>query len=290
MKKLVAVILVLCMILTLSACGKAEIAMQEIYDANQTEALLKNHESVYIREESNGEIFGEKYLTKDYTYDYIHDEEFSFVQFMTDDACYYDDAGARLLFLFITPDGVGDFANERAEQYASVILGEDALDESIESVSKKDGRITVTSVLSSKNLETWAELGVTAGKHEYELDAKTRETISIIGDYTYDDGSAFHVVTEMTYDADVPEMLKEFLGYVNQTEDLRNVTVVSNPGTDKEESKSIQAPKGLIIGLEFDDEFASAVEFYTDAACTESYDPYVGTDSDLTIYVKWTNT
>jgi hypothetical protein len=27
--------------------------------------------------------------------------------------------------------------------------------------------------------------------------------------------------------------------------------------------------------------------FYTDAACTESYDPYVNTDSDLTIYVKW---
>ena len=26
---------------------------------------------------------------------------------------------------------------------------------------------------------------------------------------------------------------------------------------------------------------------YTDAACTEAYDPYADTDSDLTIYVKW---
>lgn len=33
-----------------------------------------------------------------------------------------------------------------------------------------------------------------------------------------------------------------------------------------------------------------AAEFYTDAACTEAYDPYADTDSDLTIYVKWTNT
>ena len=54
----------------------------------------------------------------------------------------------------------------------------------------------------------------------------------------------------MTYDAEEPEMLKEFLGYVNQTENLHNVTIVSNPSTDKEESKSMQAPKGLIIGFE----------------------------------------
>ena len=290
MKKIVTFILLLCMVFTFAACGKVEITMQEIYDASQTETLLKNHESVYIQNEMEGEVWAETYLTKDYVYDYILDEEFSFVQFMTDDACYYDDAGNRLLYLFITPDGVGDFASERAEAYASVILGEDTLDDSIESVTKKDGRIAVTSVLSSKNLEALAEDGVTAGKFEYVLDAKTREMISVISDCTYDDGSAFHAITEMTYDAEVPEMLKEFLEYVNQTENLRNVTVVSNPGTDKEESKSIQAPKGLIIGLEFDDEFASAVEFYTDAACTESYDPYVGTDSDLTIYVKWTNT
>lgn len=287
MKKLAAVILLLCMVLSLAACGNEEITMQEIYDANRTEALLQNHESVYIRTQTDGENWSETYLTKDYAYDYIQDEEFSFVQFMTDDACYYDDAGDRLLFLFITPDGVGDFASERAERYASVIVGEDAFDENIESVSKKDSYITVTSVLSSKNLETWAENGVTAGKLAYVLDAKTHEMTSIISDYTLEDGSALDMTTEMTYDAEVPEMLKEFLAYVNQTEDLRNVTVVSNPGTDQEESKSIQAPKGLIVGFEYDEDLEYAVEFYTDAACTEAYDPYADTDSDLTVYVKW---
>ena len=39
-----------------------------------------------------------------------------------------------------------------------------------------------------------------------------------------------------------------------------------------------------------DDTSGYAAEFYTDAACTESYDPYANTDSDLTIYVKWSNT
>jgi hypothetical protein len=267
--------------------GKLTITLQEIYDACQTEALLKNHESVYIRNEMDGEFWLETYLTKDYTYEYMPDEEFPYLKFMTDDACYRYDSGKFLLYLFITPDGVGDFASERAESYAAIILGEEAVDDIIESVEIKDGRITVTSVLSSKNLEDWAEFGVTAGKYEYVLDAETREMISITSDYTYEDGSVSTLITELSYDAEEPEKLGELLGYVNQTENLRNVTVVSNPGTDKEESKSIQAPKGLVIGVEYADDLEYAVEFYTDAACTEAYDPFANTDFDLTVYVKW---
>ena len=287
MKKIVAFILFLCMVLSLAACGKVEITMQEIYDAGQTEAMLKNHQSVSIRDEMDGEVWMERYLTKEYAYEYYPNEEFTFAQFMTDDANYAYSSGDYLFYSFITPDGVGDFASERAESYAAVILGEEALDDIIESVEIKDGRINVTSVLSSKNLEAWAEFGVIAGKCEYVLDAKTREMISISVEYTYNDGSVSTSITELSYDAEEPEKLEELLGYVNQTENLRNVTVVSNPGTDKEERKSIQAPKGLIIGFEFDDGLEYAPEFYTDAACTESYDPYADTASDLTVYVKW---
>ena len=56
------------MVLTLAACGKTEITMQEIYDASKTEALLKNHEGVYIRNEMDGGFWLETYLTKDYAY------------------------------------------------------------------------------------------------------------------------------------------------------------------------------------------------------------------------------
>jgi hypothetical protein len=79
------------------------------------------------------------------------------------------------------------------------------------------------------------------------------------------------------------------LAYESQTENLRNVTIVSNPATGKEETKTIEVPKGLIMGFEYDDAFDGAVAFYTDAACTKDYDPYANTDSDMTIYVKWTN-
>ena len=289
MKKIVAFTLLLCMALTLVACGEVNITMQEIYDAAKTETMLESHENVYISNEMDGEFWRETYLTKDYVYDYIPDEEFPYVSFMMNDACYRRDAGNCLLYLFVTPDGVGNFAGELEKNYASLVLGEQIFDESIESVSIKDGYITVTSALIDEELELLAGQGVTDAKNEYLLDAKKRELISVISDYTYDDGVIFNVVTEMTYDGEAPEAVKEFLEYVNQTEDLRNVTVVSNPGTDKEESKSIKAPKGLIIGFEYDEELDGAVEFYTDAACTESYDPYAGTDADLTVYVKWTN-
>ena len=287
MKKIVTLILMLCMILSLSACGKVEITMQEIYDANQTKALLKNHDSVYVRNESDGEYFDEKYLTQDYIYDYIHDEEFDWVEFTTDDANYYCLNGDYMRFWTITPDGVSsDFASYRTEYYASAILGAETVDEIIESVSKKDGRITVTSSLSQKNIEYMAEYGVTAGKFEYVLDAKTREIVAMNGDHTYDNGISLHWDSEVSYDIDAPERVREFLKYANETENLRNITVVSNPGTEKEVSQSIQAAKGLAVGFRYEEE-EYVFEVYADAACTELYDPYVDTDSDQTIYVKW---
>ena len=122
---------------------------------------------------------------------------------------------------------------------------------------------------------------------EYVLDAKTYEVFSVIGDFAFNDGTAYHVVTEAAYDIEEPEMLKAFLEYDNQTENLRNITVVSNPGTEKEEVKSIQAPKGLVIGFRCDDDLEYEFEAYADAACTEPYALYEDAESDTTIYVKW---
>ena len=267
--------------------GRLTITLQEIYNASKTEDLLKNHESVYIRNESDGEFWRETYLTKDYSYDYMPDEVLPFLNFMTDDANYYYDAGHRLRYFFVTPDGVGDFVKGREEYYSLVILGEECLDDIIESVIQKDGRITVKTVMSQKTIDSLVDFGVTSGRCEYVLDAKTREIISVFSSYTFVDGTVSDSVIEMSYDVEMPEVLKEFLENVNSTEDLRNVTIVINPGTDKEEIKSIQAPGGMVIGFEFDIVTGYEIEFYTDAACTEAYDPYAGTDSDLTVYVKW---
>jgi hypothetical protein len=285
MKKICLFVLLLGLIVSLSACGKVEIATQDIYDAGQIEAMLQNHESVSIREVMDGKVWYERYLTKEYVYEYFPDEEFDWAGFMTDDASYAYSNGDYLRYLFITPDGVtNDFASDRAEKYAYVLTA-NIVDETIESASKKDGRITVKSLMDEEPLA--AEDGLASVKTEYALDAKTRELISVIADYTYEDGTVFRAVTEVAHDAEAPEMIDVFLKYANQTEGLRHVTIVTNPGTEKEVSQNFQIPKGLIIGFTWGDAFEDKVELYTDAACTGAYDPYVNTDSDLTVYIKW---
>ena len=179
------------MILSLSACSKVEITMQEIYDANQIETLLKNHKSIYIQEVIYGEVWGEIYLTKDYVYNYIPDEESDWLEFITDDVSYYYIDSDCVRCVPIAPDGVSDFASLRAERSASSALIADALDYTIKSASEKDGRITVKAFLGQDILdEKWEEFGLTSAKLEYVLDAKTHEIISLISDYTYDDGTS----------------------------------------------------------------------------------------------------
>ena len=288
MKKFVALVLLLCMVLTLAACAKMSVSMQEIYDAAQTDAMLKNHQGVSIRDKIDGELVNERYLTKEYIFDYVPNAESDWAEFVTDNSCYSYLGGAYVRYLPIAPDGVSDgFASYRAEHYASVILDAETVDEVITSVSKNDGRFYAKSVLSQKILESMAEFGVTSGNFEYVLDAKTREILSIEGNYTYNDDSTHQMTSEISYDAEVPEMVKTFLEYANQTENLRTITVVTNPGTDKEVSQSVQVPKDLLVGLRYYEDSEYTFEVYTDAACTEAYDPYADTASDLTIYVKW---
>ena len=58
MKKICLFVLALCLIISLCACGKVEITMQEVYDASLTETVFENHESAYVRDELDGEFYG----------------------------------------------------------------------------------------------------------------------------------------------------------------------------------------------------------------------------------------
>ena len=288
MKKAVVFLCLLCMVLSLSACGSEEITIQKIYDASLNEAMLENHESVLVRDAADGEPYSESYLTKDYFYyKYI---AFDWVEFFTGDA-YYDWFEGDYARIFpVTSEGVSDIASYRAEYYVSSLFTPDTVYETIESVSEKDGRITVVSFLEQEALENKVEENLTSGRYEYVLDAKSLDVISCSGDHAYDDGTVSHVDVEVSYDAEAPEMVKTFLEYANQTEDLRNVTIVINPGTEKEISRSFRVAKGLFVDCCYGNKTEATFEMYTDAACTEAYDPYENTDteSDLTIYVKWT--
>lgn len=289
MKKILTFILLTCMVLSFAACGKTEITAEEIYDAGRVEVMLQNHQSVYVHRTMDDIAFVDSYLTEEYSFVEFPDGESSSAQFMTDSASYAYMGGSYLRYLFVTPEGVtNDFTGDRAELCATEFAA-DILVETMESVSEQDGRIVVNSVLGEEALAELASAGVVSGKSAYVLDAKTKELISVATDYVLEDGN-FGMAAEFTYDAEVPEMLETFLKFEEQTDDLRKVTIVCNPGAAAEVSRDFLIPKGLVIGFTYGDEYEGKVAFYTDAACTQAYDPYVNTDADLTVYITWGNT
>lgn len=291
MKKMISIILSMGLVASLSACGGGdkEITMQEIYDASYMSAMLENHESVYIKNMEGDVLYEESYASKDCSYTLYGGEYYGMASdsasFTTDSASYSYNDGNYMRTLILSQDGLAD--SYLTENDEAKILGIETLEQTIQSVTEKDGRITVVSSLSQDADEDSVGMGLISTDCEYVLDAETRELISSRCVYSYDDGSVYDITSEFFYDADIPEGMKAFMEYDQQAEDLRTITVVSNPGAENEKSESVQVPKGLAVSLEPAVYDGTMFDMYADAACTESFAFSDDNDSDATIYVKW---
>jgi energy-coupling factor transporter transmembrane protein EcfT len=125
--------------------------------------------------------------------------------------------------------------------------------------------------LDQETLKELGAVGVVSSECEYVLDGKSRELIYSRSVSRYDDGSVYDVVSEFFYDGETPDGLKKFLEYDQQTENLRTITVVSNPGATNEKSQSVQVPKGLIVTLEPDLGTDKTFTMYSDAVFQTLY-------------------
>ena len=260
----------------------------------------ENHESVYVRYSESGNLYEEKYLSKEYSYSSMDGEVYGLasdlLSFTSEHTFYTYYDGEYIRSLLISPDGLSDDKYHMLKD-AGFALEEGTLQETIQSVKKKDGRIIVTSFESPEAIEASEKGGLVSYNAEYVLDAKTHELISVKDVIEYDDGTVYNVGVDFIYDAEIPEGMKAFVEYEQQTEDLRTITIVSNPGTESEKSESVQIPKGLSVALEPDfifeldfstnPEIEEVFELYSDAACTQLFDLSEDDDSDITIYVKW---
>lgn len=291
MKKIISFIFLMGLILSLCSCGNKEITMQEIYDASHLNAMLENHESIYVQYMSDGKIYEEDYLSQDYTYMLYTGEydgvTYDLAYFTTDDAFYSYTDGNYKRILLLSPDGLADMASYREKNDEVIILSPDTTMETIQSVMKKDNRITVTTFMDPANNEDMEAMGLISSNNEYVLDEKTHELISTKSVSDYGEGMVYDIASEILYDAEAPEGAKEFLKYDQQTEDLRSITIVSNPGTENEKSQSVQLPKGLSVSLESVLDTGETFTMYADEACTESFTSLEDYNSDTVIYVKW---
>jgi hypothetical protein len=154
------------------------------------------------------------------------------------------------------------------------------------SIVEENGLIIVSCVANVEELELMGE-DIVSCVETYTLDATTRELTSVKTVYTYEDGTVDEGIVAITRDVEIPDGMKKMAEYAQQTEDLRTVTVVFNPGAENEKTETIQVPKGVQIDLTSDYYVEESYTLYADAACTQPLPEDLDTNSDLTVYVKW---
>ena len=174
-----------------------------------------------------------------------------------------------------------------AESSEKTIFSENLLNDTITSITEKDGNIIVTSVSDPEEIEAIKAEGVTVGEEECVLDANTRELISVKSVFFNEAGEEHESAIYFTYDVEIPEGMEKLTEYAQQTENMRTITIISNPGTDAEKAESVQVPKGMVAGLEADMSTDKAFTLYTDAACTQIFNEALDVNADVTVYIKW---
>ena len=284
MKKLLALLLVLVLMVSFAACGNQKLTMRKLIDANQTQTLLESYESISTQFTIDGEMNVAYYLTDTFAYE----KQGTWSMYVTDDAGYGCSDGVYQKVVFLTRDGLIDYAACRAEQYADPILGQKSLLEKIQSVEEAEDQITVKTVMSLKNLKKiLGEESLNSYENTYVLDPETYALHSANGVITLNDGTSYPFSLVCSYNAEMPEEIKDFLEYENQTENLRTITFVFHSGTAKEKTEQIQAPKGLALGLHLPDSASASDSFgvYADPACTEPFKSNGDYTSDVTVYI-----
>ena len=317
MKKFLAIFmticLMVCMILSLSACDNKEskpteststenkpnttpentmpqITVQEVYEAGKNfAALLGDHESVYVHVTSNGTLIWEEYLSKQYCYSFYGaeymDMGFEYASLATDHSEYVYFDNLYALCVTLAPSGMVDMKDIFAKAGDGSFITSEMLDDTA-TITEKDGSIIVT-VIADLDEILILDDNIVSCVETYTLDAKTREMTSVKTVYTYEDGTVEEGIVTITRDVEAPEGMNPFLAYEQETENMRTVTIVSNPGTENEKTESIQVPKGLQVSFSPDLETEENLTLYADAACTQTFEKELDVNADLTVYVKW---
>ena len=270
--------------------AKLTISLNEVYEAGSLPTLLEKHDSVYVQRTENDEVYEEEYFSKEYSYTfYSYTPESEYAFFLTNHSYYMYFKNMDVRIIILTPDGMIGMESLFAEEIDENIFSENLLNDTIVSVTEKDGKIIVRSVSDSEELAIYEAQGWILGEEDTVLDAKTREVIFEKASYTkIETGETYEGATYIIYDGDIPESMKKFVEYDKQTDNLRIVTIVSNPGAENEKTESIQVPKGLQVAIsDLADVEEPLYTLYADAACTQTFEGEWDVNSDITIYVKW---
>ena len=271
--------------------GKLSSTLREVYDVSKDLiSLLGDHENVYVQVVSNGKLLREDFYSRQYSY-FFYDSEymdigFDYSAFRTDHSQYDCYDGSYSYIVMLTESGMIDMEEFFKQEGETGFVSTEILDADNVSIIEKNGYITVSCTADPEEIVLIGD-GVVSCVETYTIDAMTREMVSIQTVYTYEDGSVEIGSTTISRDVEAPEGAKPYLAYEEETENLRTITVVSNPGAENERTDTVRTPKGLLVSFSPYWSIDKLFSAYSDAACTQPVPEEPNTDADVTVYIKW---
>lgn len=256
------------------------VTLEEIDTATQTEQLLKNHSSFQITS---------VYVDDDFTYSQYVDKDLLLVSYPDSTELYLDgqlnylsEEDSLSGILYILQDPVAYPATD------NVIFSSSA-DETITSCEEKDGKIYVSSDASPEDTEkqvTGEGFPYNEGEYfitDYVLDAETFTLLSLDETLVAPDGSTRPYITAtIEYDVERPELAQTMYEHSTAIENLRQVTLTTDPDTENEETFSVQVPKGDGVVIYLPEGYDG---IFTDRACTKEEESPVDRNADATLYM-----
>ena len=266
------------------------ITLQEVYDSGKNHiALLGDHENVYLVYNVDGTVIQEEFYDGTYFYAFYNGEHFEwgpdFFTLLSEKAEYFYET-VYAVNLTLAPSGMVG-----VEEYFDLVgttsfISSEMLNDENPTVVEAEGSIIVSVAADEEELAVMGD-DVASCVETYTLDALTREMTSVRTVYTFDDGSVQDGTITIIRDTDMPEAMRPLVNFDQETENLRTVTIVSNPGTADVKTESVQVSKGLTVAISADFLVEETFTLYTDAACTQVFEADTDVNADLTVYVKW---
>ena len=250
------------------------VTMDEIWEANTAEALLAKHESVMATTcDGAGNTvvtFQNKDMqTVEQTFEDAPEKNSTYITNGESEGIIASDGEgnerfARILYAMEDPDVPA------LEELAPVIAEEDCLDRTI-SESTVDGDVlTVKAALDEE--ETKEELGKEFGllipeeyqgaayEYVYTLNAETKELSEFVKVLKLADGTVEEQAkTEVVFDGAIPDgaqRIADLLEDSMTSDEDREITVISEPGTENEETFSFDIGRGISAKIICDEGYA----------------------------------
>lgn len=264
--------------------------LKKLAEANQEPYNWTDHNSIALNQifyKEDGDVYFSEYYFADKEKAAFENSD-SYVEILTGGRHFGFDPelNAPFICVYLDPSGY----DEEYEDLLEWFCYEESEDETLQEVTESDGLLKVTSFLEKEYLTTSAEW--LEWDDSWKEDGERIVLISMVDPDTYEvtstesyarksDGSQVKMMDlKFTYDSEY-EVPEELLSMVN-SEDSRKLTVIADPGTEKETTFETEVGKGVYFRPVLPEGYEG---YYVDPECTQPLESTGDGTEDILIYI-----